>query len=65
MTDRELLLQLLERFGLSPSTAGKWPSDATTVTLAANEGGVDGYSGFITVFHFDVDGQFHEVHIWE
>ena len=65
MTDREALLALLERFDLKPTAEGKWPTNERTVTLAAKEGGVDGYDGFIGVFLFDEAGAFQNVHLWE
>lgn len=67
MTDREALLALLERFALRPAVDadGKWPTDDRAVTLAAEQGGVEGYAGFIAVFRFDEVGEFESVHIWE
>jgi hypothetical protein len=65
MTDREALEELLRRFGLTPSGAGKWPTDERTVTLQAKEGGVEGYPDFLAVFQFDPDGKFQELNLWE
>lgn len=65
MTDREALLALLGRFGLTPTSEGKWPTSETAVTLAAEEGGVGGYAGFIGVFHFDKAGTFESLDLWE
>lgn len=67
MTDREALEALLSRFGLTPATTGKaegW-NQLGAVCLAAEQGGVDGYDEFITVFQFDTDGKFQSVHLWE
>lgn len=65
MTDREALLALLERFKLQPTSEGKWPTNETAVTLAVGEGGVEGYGGFLTVFHFEQSGAFRSVSLWE
>lgn len=64
MTDREALLALLERFGLKPS-AEKEYEQVSTVALAADEGGVGGYSGFVAVFDFNTDGTFKALGLYE
>jgi hypothetical protein len=67
LTDRQALEQLLTRFGLTPATTDKaeeW-NQLGAVCLAAKQGGVEGYDGFITVFQFDADGKFQSVHLWE
>lgn len=72
MTDREALLALLERFGLTPHEGDPetYPPGARAalerkVNLVAGHGGVEGYSRFEALFDFDADGKFQSLHIQE
>ncbi len=59
MTQRELLIELFDSFGIGYNRNGD------TVTI--EEGGVKvtGYCGFAADFMFNDDGSFIEVSIWE
>lgn len=64
LTDREKFLALMRDFEIEPEqkeTTRKHP----VISLIAEEGGVQGYSGFTTDFEFDEEGKFVSVHVWE
>jgi hypothetical protein len=73
MTDKEALLELLKRFGITPEIGTFTPPEpnphnltpSDQVTLTAHQGDVDGYSGFFTVFDFTPEGKFEQVGVWE
>jgi hypothetical protein len=78
LTDREALEALLSRFGLTPYSGQPMDdvpnpdarpdvelSEPNEVVLTAQEGGVEGYSGFIARFTFDDEGNFKSLGIWE
>jgi len=59
MNDRDKLTTLLNDFGIG------YELEELAVVCKANEGGVKGYIGFVTVWAFTPDGKFTEMGIWE
>lgn len=60
MTDREALMALLDRFGLTPEH-----NKYDDIVLMAHSGGVEGYQGFHCNWKFDENGQFRGLGVWE
>lgn len=72
ITDKEALLALLDRFGLTPNKSAEeymtetgQESKENTVYLVAEDKGVDGYGGMYVVFSFDEEDRFKGAGIWE
>lgn len=67
MTDRDALLALCDRFGITPSLFSPSPDAATRIEWEAHRSGprVDGYGSFVVTFEFTPEGEFVKVGIWE
>jgi hypothetical protein len=70
MTDRETLLAMLDRAGITYDD-GNGPGDATCITITETPrtyhagSPVIGYTGFMTTVHFDADGALAKIGVWE
>lgn len=70
MTDLEKLKKLLDEFGVEYSedkktTEQHYKHDFIAITCVAGKKKVEGYSGFITIFEFTLDGKFIQMGAWE
>lgn len=61
-SDRNALLDLLQRFNIAPTFPQASP---LAVELRVGEPGITGYRDFLAQFDFNKDGSFKELNIWE